>query len=158
MSAITTLLTAVAIASGFAAAPVEAGPYRQDRFVEAVVNDRIIDLFHHATPATRSERTNYLAGFTLWYDSNCDFLPMPTFEAIRRLVKDANQTHDSRAAGAVEAGYQDARAFLGEKGCSSRDATAARGALGRFWDGIARPRDRQGSQGGIERAHDDGRF
>lgn len=145
MSALTTLLTTVALASGLATAPVEAGPYRQDRIVEAMVGDRIIDLFRQVTPMVREERTNYLAGFTLWYDSNCDFLPMATFESIRRMVKAANRSAGQQAAAAVEAGYQDARVFLGEKGCASEEATAARNALGRFWDGDGHPRERQGS-------------
>lgn len=144
MSALTTLLTTVALASGLAAAPVEAGPYRQDRMVEAMTADRIVDLFHQVSPMVREERTNYLAGFTLWYDSNCDFLPMATFESIRRMVKAANRSGSQQAAAAVEAGHQDARVFLAEKGCTGEAATAARSALGRFWDGDGYPRERQG--------------
>ncbi|MGL4285209.1 MAG: hypothetical protein ACRCVA_02630 [Phreatobacter sp.] len=156
MSAILTLLTTVAIASGFAAAPVEAGPYRQDRVVEALVNDRIHELFQQANASVRNDRTNYLAGFTLWYDSNCDFLPMPTFETIRLRVKNANQAQGPLGpSAAVEAGYQDAKVFLAEKGCSGGEATAARRALSRFWDGTTRPPDGERS---IERANDDRRY
>lgn len=156
MSAILTLLTTVAIASGFAAAPVEAGPYRQDQVVQALVNDRIHHLFQQTSASIRSERTNYLAGFTLWYDSNCDFLPMPTFEAIRLRVKNANQARGPQgAAAAVEAGYQDAKAFLAEKGCAGGEATAARRALSRFWDGTTQP---PAGPRSIERANDAARY
>ena len=155
MSALTTLLTTVALASGLATAPVEAGPYRQDRMVEAMTADRIVDLFHQVSPMVREERTNYLAGFTLWYDSNCDFLPMATFESIRRMVKAANRSGSQQAAAAVEAGHQDARVFLGEKGCTGDEARTVRGALGRFWDGDASPRERQGN---VVQAYDSARF
>uniref|UniRef100_UPI0013CF6088 hypothetical protein n=2 Tax=Enterobacterales TaxID=91347 RepID=UPI0013CF6088 len=73
---------------------------------------------------------------------------------IRLRVKNANQARGPQgAAAAVEAGYQDAKVFLAEKGCSGGEATAVRGALGRFWDSPAAPADGRRT---IERANDGG--
>jgi hypothetical protein len=134
MSALMTILTAAAVATGLVAAPVAAGPYREDRYVDALRIGRLDDLLAGTERTPRSEMASYLAGFTLWYDGSCDFLPMATFETIRKQVAKARRSGMLPArASAVDAGYQDAKSFLRERGCASREAGIVQAELTRFW-------------------------
>jgi hypothetical protein len=125
-----------AIAAATLATAAGASPYRHAHLVESIVANRIEQGFDHRERNARIIRAAYLAGFSYWFDSRCDFLPMPTFEAIRRIVDNANrETETEGTAEAVRIGLADARAFLGEQGCATRDANAARAALTTFWQG-----------------------
>jgi hypothetical protein len=134
MTKIAALLAAVATLAGVAAA--QASPYRHQHLVQSIVSNQIEQGFDHREANARVIRAAYLAGFSYWYDSRCDFLPMPTFEAIKTIVEKANQ--ESQVEGTAEAvriGLADAKAFLGEQGCATRDANAARASLTTFWQG-----------------------
>lgn len=129
------LATAITFAG---AATVDASPYRHGHLVRSIVQNQIEQGFGHREPNARVIRAAYLAGFSYWYDSRCDFLPMPTFEAIKQIVENASR--DSEVEGTSEAvriGFADARAFLGEQGCATREANAARAALTTFWQTTA---------------------
>jgi hypothetical protein len=137
MTKFASIAAAVAMAVTLVAAPAaKAGPYQQEHLVQALVGNRITETFQHDNPTTRVIRAAYLASFSLWYDSRCDFLPMPTFEAIKAIVAEArSETITQGTAEAAEIGLRDAKAFLGEQGCATRDANAARTALTGFWEG-----------------------
>lgn len=122
-----------ACAAAVLAGPAAANPYQHRHLVQGVVDGRIAEVFNHDDREARRIRAAYLAGFSLWYDSRCDFLPMPTFEAIRAMAAEARRNPESPTAEAAQIGEQDAKAFLGEEGCATRTAQAARGSLERFW-------------------------
>jgi hypothetical protein len=134
MTKIAALLAAVATLASVGAA--QANPYRHQHLVQSIVSNQIEQGFDHREANARVIRAAYLAGFSYWYDSRCDFLPMATFEAIKTIVEKANQ--ESQVEGTAEAvriGLADAKAFLGEQGCATRDANAARASLTTFWQG-----------------------
>lgn len=133
MTKIKTFILA-ACAAAVLAAPALANTYQHRHLVQAVVDGRIAEVFNHNDREARLIRASYLAGFSLWYDSRCDFLPMPTFEAIKAIAEEARRNPQSPTAEAANIGEQDAKAFLGEEGCATRTAQAARGSLERFWE------------------------
>lgn len=133
MTTIKTFILA-ACAAAVLAGPAAANPYQHRHLVQGVVDGRIAEVFNHDDREARRIRAAYLAGFSLWYDSRCDFLPMPTFEAIRAMAAEARRNPESPTAEAAQIGEQDAKAFLGEEGCATRTAQAARGSLERFWE------------------------
>jgi hypothetical protein len=138
MTKFATLLAAVAAATLAGAATAQASPYRHGHLVQSIVQNQIEQGFDHREPNARVIRAAYLAGFSYWYDSRCDFLPMPTFEAIRRIVDNASREAEVEGtAEAVRIGLADAKAFLGEQGCATRDANAARASLTAFWQTTA---------------------
>lgn len=133
MTKFAALFAAAVTAATLVGAPAaKAGPYQHEHLVEAIVSNRIEQAFGHRDQQARVIRAAYLAGFSFWYDSRCDFLPMPTFEAIKAIVEKANRDNDSTHE-AVRIGLADAKAFLGEQGCATRDAGAARASLSAFW-------------------------
>jgi hypothetical protein len=133
MTTIKTFILA-ACAAAVLAGPAAANPYQHRHLVQGVVDGRIAEVFNHDDREARRIRAAYLAGFSLWYDSRCDFLPMPTFEAIKAMAEEARRNPQSPTAEAANIGEQDAKAFLGEEGCATRTAQAARGSLERFWE------------------------
>lgn len=125
------ILAALAVATVGTAA--QASPYRHEHLVQAIVGNRIETAFDHTDEASRAIRASYLAGFSYYYDSRCDFLPMPTFEAIKTIIGRINQDVVPGSGEAARIGLADAKAFLAEQGCATREANAARAALTTFW-------------------------
>lgn len=127
---------AVTVATLVGAPAAKAGPYQHEHLVQAIVGNQIEQVFDHREGNARLIRAAYLAGFSHWYDSRCDFLPMPTFEAIKTIVEKAHREAEVEGTSeAAQLGQRDAKAFLGEQGCATRDANAARASLTTFWQG-----------------------
>jgi hypothetical protein len=138
MTKLTSLIAATALVA-ITAGAARAETYQAQHLVRAVVSNQITEVFAHNDPSVRLGRASYLAAFSLWFDSRCDFLPEATFAQIRAMVDEASRAGSSDGtAEAAELGLQDAKTFLAEQGCSTQDARGARASLTRFWDGAMR--------------------
>src|SRR5262249_25753897 len=99
--------------------------------------------YRHLNPADPDElvaRAGYVAGFTLNYDRSCDFLPDATFEKLANSVKaiiaqDGAQDGQQVFKAALKVGFEDAREFLGQHGCATAAAKAARETIEHVWVG-----------------------
>lgn len=138
-------LAAAALATA-GAASAQNSPYRHQHLVQAIVDNRIDTEFDHTDQTSRAIRASYLAGFSYYYDSRCDFLPVPTFEAIKTIIGRINQEVVPGSGEAAQIGLVDAKAFLAEQGCATREAQAARGALTTFWQATVRQIQSGGQQ------------
>lgn len=149
MSKIATIAFAAALAAFAGSASAQTSPYEQDHLVQGVVTNQIEQAFGHQDQTVLDRRVAYLAGFSQWYDARCGFLPAPASQGVNNAVTNlSNAGHGEPA----QIGMRDARTFLGEEGCATRTAQAARASLTAFWEAALRSnREGQGNQGGGRR-------
>jgi hypothetical protein len=132
-------LIAAAVLTAITAGAARAEPYQADHLVRAVVSNRIAQAFGDNDPEVRLIRASYLSGFSLAYDSRCNFLPQATFDQIRAIVDEAKRNGANDGTGeAAEIGFRDAGRFIAQHGCNGPEAGGARASLTRFWDGAMR--------------------
>lgn len=145
MSKFTTLAFAAALAVTVGTSAAQASPYEQDHLVQGVVTNQIQQVFDHQDRTVVDRRIAYLAGFTQWYETRCGFLPAPTFAAIGNAVQNLTRAGHGDA---TQIGMRDARTFLGEEGCATRTAHAARGSISAFWEAAMRAHERRQGEPG----------
>ncbi|WP_439574631.1 hypothetical protein [Phreatobacter sp.] len=145
MTKFATIAFAAAMAAvTLGATGAKASPYEQDHLIQGIANNQIEQAFGHQDQAVLDRRVAYLAGFTQWYDARCDFLAMPIFEGVRNAVTNLNNAGHGEI---TQIGMRDARTFLGEEGCATRTAQAARASLTAFWEGAIRQHQRPQNPG-----------
>lgn len=135
------LIAAVALtlAATMPTAAVES-PYRAPNIVDAVVRNNI-ESINSGDNLTRTIRVYYLIGFAGWMDRSCDFLNNDAAGRIGKAVQEAVDTRKARPQDenyklyteAAVAGLEDAKTFLGEHGCATRESNAAKSTLLRLF-------------------------
>jgi hypothetical protein len=112
------------------AAKADEPAYKYPRMIELLTKNQL-DQLKLDDPERTKAITSYFAGFTMWIDRSCDFLPMEQFQKVERYVRTMKENGE-RGVDAqrqlfdiARAGHADAKLFVAEHGCATRTSKAA---------------------------------
>jgi hypothetical protein len=113
-------------------------PYENPALVEAIMFHQI-DALRPNEQDAKNRLALSIIGFSVWFNSRCNFLPqnletaiLSVYDQVRQdsAIAEANRSPEQKLrVEAVWSGLRDAKTFLGENGCAQADAKRAAASL-----------------------------